>query len=157
MKPYLLFTFTLLLISLTGCADETTSVQRRINKNPALFDQLSEAHKRLVVQGEIENGMRKDAVFLAWGPPDSTGRGQKDGKDTDIWYYGGAYDRTAYYDPYVTFGFGHGYGGGFGYGAYYGGYPDPLYPRDFYYRRATPTAYVSFSANKVIEWQAERR
>lgn len=142
---------------LAGCATDQSPVDRRIEKNSAMFGQLSEDEKRLVTAGRIKEGMRMDAVYLSWGPADNITHGEKDGKLVETWYYG---TRDPYaYSPYWNVGVGRGYGGGFGSfgfgtgpGRYYG---SSLYARDFYYNRSFPTKWVSFHENRVVQWEAE--
>jgi len=139
---------------LASCAD-TTPLDRRIAKNSAMYGQLSEEEKHLVTAGRIREGMRKDAVFIAWGPADNISHGEKDGKTVETWYYG---TRDPYANgPHWNVGFGHGYGGGFGsigYGSYF---DSSLYAQDFYNRRSFPYRWVSFHENRVVQWEETSR
>ena len=50
----------------------------RISRNPTLYNSLPSYQQQLVQQGRIESGMSPDAVFLAWGAPNSEPvRGEK--------------------------------------------------------------------------------
>lgn len=93
-----------LVLLLASCA---SPIQHRIEKNPQLFNSLSEHQKALVQQGAIEEGMSKEAVFLAWGRPDRASQGGKMGKAYERWSYA-AYD-PVFWGPY---GPGYGWGGG---------------------------------------------
>lgn len=80
--------FLLLAISLTGC--QTMSRQeKRIEKNPALYDRLGSAHRERVQRGEVTEGMSRDAVFLSWGRPDAVRAGSREGKGKETWLYFG--------------------------------------------------------------------
>ncbi|MDA0811810.1 MAG: hypothetical protein O3C21_05390, partial [Verrucomicrobia bacterium] len=70
----------------SNCA---STVQSRIEKNGSEFSALKTEHQELVRQGQIEKGMPKSGVFLAWGRPDRVTRGNRDGKDFETWRYNG--------------------------------------------------------------------
>ena len=93
-----------LVFLMASCA---SPIQHRIEKNPQLFNSLSEHQKALVQQGAVEEGMSKEAVFLAWGRPDRASQGGKLGKAYERWSYA-AYD-PVFWGPY---GPGYGWGGG---------------------------------------------
>jgi hypothetical protein len=90
----------LLVASLSSCA---SGIERRITKNPAIYNQLSEGDKALVSKGQIREGMSKHAVFIAWGQPARKMTGKKKGQDFERWNYVG-------YDAVPTHRFGVGYG-----------------------------------------------
>ena len=94
---------------LAGCSTAQV-IQKRIAKYPELFEQLGENHRLLVQEGRIAEGMNKNAVFLAWGPPEHVAQGSKEGKTVETWTYGGGY---RYGGPRVNIGYGY---GGYGYG-----------------------------------------
>src|SRR6186713_451559 len=52
-------------LSLTGC----TTVETRIAERPEAFRRLSPTDQTLVQQGRVRDGMSRDAVYIAWGPP----------------------------------------------------------------------------------------
>ena len=88
--------------SLVSCMPSTPLT--RIEKNPQLFQALPEKHKALVQQGQIERGMSKEAVFLAWGRPSRTTNASYSGKISERWDYEGS--RPVYsYSVNPTFGF----------------------------------------------------
>ncbi len=116
----------------------------RIESNPVLFESLPEKDKPLVRQGQVRAGMSPEAVFLAWGYPNSQPFvGEKDGKRLVRWVY------TRMEPVMVT----STWGGpcwspyGWHHGCY--GMPDTAYvPRN--------TAYVTFENDKVVSWEAQR-
>ena len=100
-----------------SCAPSTP--QARIEIDPARYGRLSNADKSLVDQGKIRTGMDADAVYLAWGKPDSVSKGGTGNASIERWTYAG-------HTPVWTndFGYGYGYGrrgyGRRGYGRGYG-------------------------------------
>ncbi len=137
---------------LAGCST-TQVIQKRIAKHPELFEQLGENHRLLVQEGRIAEGMNKNAVFLAWGPPEHVAQGSREGRSVETWTYGGGY---RYGGPRVNIGYGYGGygygrgGGHFGYGVNFPIGGDPYY-------RDEPDARVVFTKGKVTEWQATTR
>lgn len=104
----------------------TSPLEKRIARNPDLFNQLTPSDQLLVRQGRLREGMTKEAVFLAWGRPDGVTEGAQKGVKTEQWTYLGA--QPVYTD---TFYGGWGWGGpgwrrGWGYcgpwDPYWGGY-----------------------------------
>lgn len=117
--PLLFMVFTVVSCSLP-------SPQNRIASNGGMYSKLSPAHRQLVSQGKIEEGMSKDAVYLAWGSPDRIFQGEKGGVTRERWVY----TRSR---PVHTTSFGLGYGTypryrRWGYdGCVYHGFPDTVY------------------------------
>ena len=67
---------------------QTATPFTRIDQNPIIFRSLSPEHQLMVQQGRICEGMTKDAVFLAWGNPNTPPvRGQQDGQSYEKWVY----------------------------------------------------------------------
>lgn len=101
---------------LTGC--QTVTPATRIQENPVMFRALSPEQQLMVQQGRICEGMSKDAVFLAWGNPNSAPlTGEKNGQRYERWVY--TYSRPVpvdsfgggwYGDPWCRHGWGP-YGG----------------------------------------------
>ena len=132
-----------------ACAPSTP--QSRIEANLASFSRLSDRHKELVRQGQIEQGMPPQAVYIAWGRPSRDYTGQEGNVPTRVWEYAGSQPvySTSYY-------------GGYGYRRYggYGGYRRGRYdgygvsPQVTYvpYRKAT----VWFLNDKVSKWERAR-
>jgi hypothetical protein len=144
---------------LNGC----TTVETRINENPAAFQSLSPGDQALVQQGRIREGMSRDAVYIAWGPANETMPGRNRGQTVETWIYY-ATDAGEYQGPFY-YGHSYGYGLGFGYFGYGGGYRhrfrrhyfyDPFYD-PWFYRRANiiryPERIVSFQNGRVISFQ----
>lgn len=139
----LLAIFTAVLMS--SCA---SGVEKRIAHNPQIYQALTEGHKRLVSSGQVTEGMSKEAVFLAWGRPDRSSKGSKQGKSFERWSYRG-------YEPVHSTSFGYGYGGGWGpYGYYY--HPVMVYEPTVTYLPFEARR-VDFSSNKVTAWSVTPR
>jgi len=158
MKPLLLTFLPALLAScLLSSCNTWSALDRRIDKHPGLFLDLSDSERELVMNGEIKEGMSRDAVYLAWGRPDAVRRGSANGKGHESW---------AYFDavPIQTNSFSYGYGGG--YSPFYSRFG--VHPRYGYcsgpgWSFGTSVDYVSqlsrsvkFSGNRVIAWESNR-
>jgi hypothetical protein len=150
MKNIALLTSAVLL-ALTSCA---SPLQRRLEKNPDLLAKLSASQKASVLAGRVEEGMTKEAVFLAWGRPSRVTGGKREGKTFERWNYTGY--EPVYRQP-MGFGMGLGYDGigyngiGIGrsrhvHGRYARDYYDP-----FYYQMSPQVDYVPFDA-KMVEF-----
>ncbi len=129
----------------TSCVPSTP--QSRIYQRPQDFDRLSEKHQELVKRGEIDKGMGRDAVSLAWGSPSARIDGFRNGEVMERWDYNGRQAVTTY----NTFG---GYSRGY-YGPYRSsGYRAGFGPEVTYipYRRAS----VWFVDGKVNAWERMR-
>lgn len=124
---------------LAGCV---SPVERRIEKNPALFQALSARHQALVRQGRVEEGMTAPAVWLAWGRPDRVAAGSRQGRAFERWSYTG-------YEPVHTSAFGFGFAGGCYYDSWF--YAEPMVQYIPYEARR-----VEFSGGKVSAWAAGR-
>jgi len=68
---------------LTSCS----TIESRISENPEIYRNLSSRDQALVNQGEIRYGMSRNAVWLAWGSPDSKVIGNMRGHSTETWIY----------------------------------------------------------------------
>jgi len=79
---------------LTSCS----TPQTRISDDPNLYHSLSQKNQALVNQGQIQIGMTRRAVWLAWGSPDRRIIGNMGGGTTETWVYT-YYASYAYY-PY---------------------------------------------------------
>ena len=67
---------------------QTATPMTRIDQNPVMFRQLPPAQQLLVQQGRICEGMTKDAVYLAWGNPNTPPvTGQQIGVAYEKWVY----------------------------------------------------------------------
>ena len=147
MNPRFLLLAAVSALLFASCAAPVT---RRIEKNPQLYSALSDRHKAMVQRGQIEEGMTKEAVFLAWGKPERASKGTRNGKTVERWSY------TAYNAVHTS---SIGFGVGMGYGGFYGG---PFYDTMFY--REPVATYVPYEARwaefvsgKVTAWSADRR
>ena len=140
----------------TGC----TTIDTRIAERQAAFQAMSPRDQALVQQGRITEGMSRDAVYIAWGPPSMRVPGRNRGRIVETWIY----DATAAGDYPGPFYYGHRYGYGAGYG-YFGSYRhhfrrhlfyDPWYD-PFFYHHANIVRYpertVSFQNGRVIAFQ----
>jgi len=82
--PVFLFLFS--VFCATSCSSRSAP-ERRIEKYPGLYGQLSSEHRDLVYRGEVAEGMSQDAVFLAWGRPDIVRSGSREGRASELWAY----------------------------------------------------------------------
>lgn len=111
MKTLLALSVVLILSS---CA---SPIERRVTSNPQLFQKLSVSHQSAVRNGEVKEGMSKDAVFLAWGRPNRIQTGRRNGQALERWSYNS-------YEPVYSSSFG--FVTTFGHGCH-GGIYDPFY------------------------------
>ncbi len=150
-------TAALLLGFLTGCS----TVDSRINSDPAAFAALTPADQILVRGGGIREGMSKAAVYIAWGKPDQVRTGFRKGQPFEAWTYT-TIQSSINPDPYPGFyGFGYyryGWHGSFGpYGRYrgfYGSYPYDPYPEVVSYE--VPYKTVFFEQGRCTAWEITR-
>jgi hypothetical protein len=129
------------VLILTSCS----TPQTRISDHPDLYQNLSPSDQALVSQGQIRYGMSRNAVWLAWGSPDSKVIGNMRGHSTETWVYV-YYVTYPYYYPYYG-----PYGPGFGF------FGDPFYD-PFYYSLIPPSIpypnkTVTFSNSRVMSFQ----
>jgi hypothetical protein len=125
---------------LTSCS----TIESRISENPEIYRNLSSRDQALVNQGQIRYGMSRNAVWLAWGSPDSKVIGNMRGHSTETWIYVhyATYPYYPYYGPY---------GPGFGF------FGDPFYD-PFYYSLIPPSIpypykTVTFSNGRAVSFQ----
>jgi hypothetical protein len=134
---------------LSNCA---STVQSRIEKNASEYNSLSKPQQELVRRGQIDKGMPKSGVFLAWGRPDRVTRGNRDGKDFETWRYN-AYQPVYTQSIGIAVGPGYGRHDRYGYGYGYGWGPEYGTTTDVYYRPYT-AARVDFHNNRVTGWES---
>lgn len=126
LSPTILALALLAGLVLPGC-ETLNPAQRRINKNPEIFAGLSEKEKTLVEEGRVQEGMSRDAVYLAWGRPGRVMSGSRRGQDREKWAYFhtapvqttsigfGGYASHPFYSSYGFHpAYGYGYGPGWG-------------------------------------------
>jgi hypothetical protein len=123
---------------LTSCS----TIESRISEHPEIYRNLSSRDQALVNQGHLRYGMSANAVWLAWGSPDSKIIGNMRGHSTETWIY------VYYAYPYYYYG---AYGPGFGF------FGDPFYD-PFYYSLIPPSIpypyrIVTFSHGRVVSFQ----
>lgn len=139
LRPHILFVFTFCIFGISSCA--TNPRQKRISNNPDLYNNLSSHDKSLVNNGQIKQGMNKKAVYLAWGDPSRSSKGDSNGTLYEKWYY---YRYTPNYS-----------------GSFYGGYG---YGRSYYgmgAARATDysselESQVEFRKGRVYSWESAK-
>lgn len=134
---------------LSSCA--TPGPPGRIQKYPVMFGSLPAAEQKSVQEGRITEGMSKDAVYLAWGKPDSVTMGSQNGQAFEQWRYTAL--QPVYYSNF-SLGYGFGYGR---YGRYGRGY-DPAFigfdsGPDYV---PVTAAVVRFSNDRVSRWERAR-
>ncbi len=116
----------------------------RIEANPVMFGVLSPEHKLLVQQGRICEGMTKDAVYLAWGNPNTQPvMGQQNGKSYEKWVYN--IYRPVMVDS-ISVGVGCWHHGSFYSGGM--GSSTAMVPQE--------AAWVLFQNNKVTAWESRK-
>jgi hypothetical protein len=124
----------------TSCS----TIESRISENPEIYRNLSSRDQALVNQGQIRYGMLRNAVWLAWGSPDSKVIANMRGHSTETWIYVhyATYPYYPYYGPY---------GPGFGF------FGDPFYDPFDYSLIAPSIPYpyktVTFSNGRVVSFQ----
>jgi outer membrane protein assembly factor BamE (lipoprotein component of BamABCDE complex) len=105
LRCFTLIVFTPCILGVSSCA--TNPRQKRISNNPDLYNALSAKEKSLINNGQIKQGMNKKAVYLAWGDPSRSSKGENNGTLYERWYY---YNYTPYYTGSFFGGYGHGRG-----------------------------------------------
>lgn len=143
----------LIMLSVVGamallvCACTPTTPQTRVQERPEDFSRLSEEHQEMVLRGEIDKGMDKSAVYLAWGSPSARAEGFRNGDETERWDFHGQ-QAIVTHRPYGIYGFPYGYRDYHGHPHVYTG-PDIIHVP---YRRAS----VWFVGGRVAEWERFR-
>ena len=156
LKMLQFLTAALAAVVLSSCAG--TNPASRVAQYPAMMETLSPEHRTMVLQGRVEEGMTRDAVYLAWGRADNITRGSEGGRQQEIWRY-----TTLRAIHHTTIGFGLGFGyGGFGRrgrygrnGCYGGWYGDPFMETGPEYVPVT-SAVVRFRNGRVTAWESAR-
>ena len=74
-------------VSLTFFFAGCTTIDTRIAERPEAFRSMSPADQALVQNGRIREGMSKDAVYIAWGPPSQRAPGRNRGSIVETWIY----------------------------------------------------------------------
>jgi len=150
-RPSPLLALPIVAFLAVSCSSNTLS--KRIEKNAQVFNDLSARHQELVENGKIEDGMRKEAVLLAWGKPAARTEGQTRGRSFEKWTYTGV--SPVYHQSF--------YGGrGFGFGSRYGrfGHGRGFSPYGSFGTQISyvpyRSAWVKFENNRVESWQRQR-
>lgn len=131
-----------LLLLCSACS----TVQSRVDRNPEWFAALPAEEQALVLQGQVEEGMSKQAVFLAWGAPDREIVRSREGRQVDIWIY--LLRRTTAV-PAFSYGIRYGgYRGGWGGGV---ALDVPIYD-PVYITEEEPVRSVEFERGRVVAW-----
>lgn len=132
---------------LISCA--TPGPPGRIERYPDMYAALPPATQQAVREGRIQEGMSKDAVYLAWGKPDVVTMGSQSGVSFEHWRYTAL---QPIYHSNLTMGY------GFGYRGYYGRHYSPAY---FAYDTGpdyvpVTAAVVRFKNDRVVSWERAR-
>ncbi len=162
MKTPKFIRLCLALIIATLFVQCSSTPKTRIENNPQMFAKLSTKDRQLVNHGLIREGMTRDAVFLAWGRPDTVSVGINRGRESENWTYEG---QRPVRSMSMNMGFGYGgfgygglgYGGFGGFGPYgYGGYP--------MFGSGTAVTYIPYTAGtadfvngRVVSWKSTAR
>lgn len=147
-----------LAVIVSTCFVQCASTPKtRIEKNPQMFAKLNARDRQIVSSGHIREGMTRDAVFLAWGRPDSVSIGTNRGRETEVWTFEG---QRPIRSMSMNMGFGY---GGFGFGGWgpygYGGLSG--YP---FMGTGSTVTYIPYTAGvaefaggRVVSWKATAR
>jgi len=123
----------LLALALTSCE----TMEKRIARDQAYFDQLPGEQQQLIRSGGIRNGMAAREVILAWGQPGRVIRsGSADGvRERWVYFITRSY---SYYRP----------------GRYYDRYLHPwsIYDVPYTVYRRFVTREVTLVGDRVVEW-----
>lgn len=130
----------------TGCV--ASNPQARAMKHPGMLESLPARDQEKVLRSTISEGMSKDAVFLAWGKPDSVTSGSEGGRETETWRY--ATLRPVFNSSSFGLGLGLGYGRGYRHRGYV--HPYAVYPVTPDYLPMTSSV-VRFRSGRVIAWE----
>jgi|ERR1051325_311631 hypothetical protein len=123
-----------------GCA--TSTVAKRKQERPSVYESLSPEDRALVDQGQIKVGMPMDAVYIAWGRPSQISTGQSsDGNKITTWIYHGTTWQEYRYWNYRSYPY---------HGRYI--YPSPTLDYD-YIPRSYVAAEVVFEDGVVKSWR----
>jgi hypothetical protein len=126
---------------LCGCASPAKKFEARKQERYEAYAALSPEMKAIVDKGEIKVGMTEDAVYIAWGPPAQTLKGESGGAATTTWLYAGIYMQEYRYWSYRPY-----------WGRYYHSY-SPYLEYD-YYPRGYTRAEVVFENGVVKQWRS---
>ncbi len=142
-----------------------STTETRISGNPEIYQSLSARDQVLVSQGQIRDGMSRNAVWLAWGSPDRKIFGNMRGRATETWIYL-HYTTYSYPYPYPFYGTGYGFGlttvGVAGTHRHYNGcnfvfFGSPFYDPFFYSyippSISHPYKVVTFAGGRVVSFQ----
>jgi hypothetical protein len=139
------------VVGLSACASATPA--SRVAAAPQKFEGLTSGQKEAVLQGQVQEGMSPDAVYLALGQPDRVTRGSANGQPYETWTYT---ELKPVYRSSVTMGM----GGGFGYPYHYGRrgrYHSPYLGAETGPDYVPVTsAVIRFSRNRVTGWEKLR-
>lgn len=136
----------LAVVCLPGCG---SPVERRIQKNPGAFSKLNEQDKAAVRAGKIREGMDKETVLLAWGPPARMSEGKRNGKNYERWTY-------VEFDAVMTQPFGAPYSYQ-GHGGYYDVHDSLYHARPAIDYIPHDAAFVDFVGGKATGWAMPKR
>ncbi len=138
---FMLMVGVLFAVLLVSCQSPTPA--SRIAEHPAMFTSLPAEQQPLVRQGNICEGMKPDAVFLAWGKPNGpVVESQQNGRKVTRWVYNG-------YEPVTVMNAGfYPYWGPYGWYPYANSTISTAYvPRN--------VAWVEFVNGKVTAWSRQ--
>ena len=132
----------LVAFSAMSCTHTSGTPEARISKNPQFYNSLDDREQFMVKTGQIENGMSKSSVWLAWGEPNAKNYGQDGSTRTEQWIYHNyrpiytqsVFGASGYGRRHYNYGY---YGSGLGLGVSYVPYP---------------SARVDFENDRVVRW-----
>ena len=75
-------------VLMAGCS--TSTIESRKKERAAAYSALTPEEKELVDKGQIQTGMSKDVVYIAWGPPSQILQNQTNNSGVQtVWLYEG--------------------------------------------------------------------
>lgn len=157
MKAPFFLRLCLAVIAAVSFSQCSSTPKTRIEKNPQLYGRLNARDQHFVSHGLIQEGMTRDAVFLAWGRPDSVSYGVNRGRESESWTYEG---QRPVRSMSMNMGFGYGGFGPWGFGGWgpygFGGFP--------YYGGGSSTTFVPYTSGvvefvngRVVSWKSTKR
>jgi len=132
-----LFILGLAAVLLSGCA---STIESRKKEHYNVYTQLSADQRAAVDAGQINVGMPKDAVYIAWGKPHQVLVTESPAGKNEVWLYMGTYLQGYNF---------------WGFRPYYG--PYHYYHGPYLYYDYVPISYakaeVIFEGDKVKQWR----
>ncbi len=133
-----------ILVAAVFCGCST--IETRLAERRPAFEAMSPTFQRLVLTGQITQGMPLDGVYIAWGRPDAISQGSRESRLFETWHY-------FIYDTVEIPGWDYiprGYVGRRGRPYYY---IDPIYTPGYVTRRSL-ARWATFENGRVAAWES---